>query len=138
MSTPVYYPSLSTNSWVTDDSMLADYLFSDFLLSDYSQSQLAKGQVASMSYIIQQNQGDVAGTMNKLKSVLESYFARYFTSVEVEVSDTTTDTTSSEVSLSIYLSFDGYDGTTKILGKVMQVVDSKITKVTNINNYGTT
>jgi hypothetical protein len=130
----LYFPTLSEDSWVTDPSQMLDYLFSHFFLADYSQTQLYLREISSLPWIIQQGQGDLLKTVRDIKTTLTAYFGRYFSTVTVEVSETDSMSVDPKASLSIYVSVVDTNGKQAILGKLVEILDSKIYKIITINN----
>lgn len=137
MSSPVGYPALSSDGWVFDDSIVADYLFSDIYLSDYSQTQFYKGYVTSIGYVVQENSGSVSDTVIALRTAINDYFSRYFTSVVVETEDITKESDGSKANISIYVAYTDYQGNNKVLAKVLTTLNGKATSITEYSNYGT-
>lgn len=128
------YPALSEDGWVRDPLAVADYLFSDFLLSDYSQSETTQGKIASLPYIIQNYQENLDMMKMAINTTLTAYYGRYFTDIVVEVEDVPNLVNPAKLQLSIYLSFVDENGMRHTLAKAMDIMESKIMKVTTINN----
>jgi hypothetical protein len=130
----LYFPSLSEDGWIMSGEQQADYLFSHFFVSDYSQTQLYLGHVASLPWIIQVGNNDMATTVKLTRSTLETYFTRYFEGVEVEVTEKTYDSPSSKAELTIYVRFLDREGKEIVLGKLAEIIDLKVNKIIDINN----
>jgi len=135
MSTPVV-PSLSLDGWVSNPPEMADYLLSHFFLSEYSQSQLWYKKVSSLPWIIQNNQGNMRGTVREMQDTLEKYFGAYFPQVTVEVTHDDGGDTRSKVDLHIFISVVDRTGKEHSVAKMVQVIESKINKIVNLNNTG--
>lgn len=134
MADVIPVPSLSLDGWVLADAQRADYLISHFFLSLYSQTQIYPTNVASLPYLIQSNQDQPGLLADKTQATLYAYFSRYFGGVAVEVSCKQASDLSSKWELSIFVSFQGQDGNTYSLGREVNFLDSKILKITDINN----
>lgn len=133
-SKPVYFPALDVEGWVTSGVHIADYIFSHFFLSDYSQTQLYVGHVASLSWILQTHQNDIGQIANTTENTLKSYFERYFNNVVVEVTHSADPSNPAKLQLTVYVSFEDSDGKRHTLGRLLEVIESKIAKVKKINN----
>lgn len=134
MSSKKYVPTLSDDGWTDSNNKVADYLFSHFFLSDYSQSYLYIGHVSSMAWIIQNTQGSMSDTTTLVQQTLSDYFSRYFNNVVSEVKEIPNPTDPSVGQISIYVSFTDIEGNKLTLGKMIQVTDSTISKIIDINN----
>lgn len=134
MSKPILFPSLDQQGWVSSSSSIADFIFSHFFVSDYSQTQLYLGEVTSFPWILVQNQNDMIQAASATRVALSRYFSRYFNNVAVEVSQGPDPTNPSKVQFTIYVSFTDGEGKDYVLGKLLEVMESKISKVININN----
>jgi hypothetical protein len=133
MSSKVLYPSL-TDSWVSSSLGVADNLMCCFILSDYSQSYLYQGFVSSLPWIIQDTQGDMSRTCSVTQSTLSDYFSRFFNNVAVEVTEIPNTASPSKAQISIYLSFQDSENKTFVLGRLLNIVNSKIAEVIITNN----
>lgn len=129
-------PTLSQEGWVQSTAEQADYLLSHFFTSLYSQTYLYNSNVSSFQWIIQNSQGDMEKTKSKLTSVLTAYYGRYFDNVEVNVTHEQIPEESSQVNLTIYVYFIDKTGKEFVLGKTLEMLNSKISKIISINNTG--
>lgn len=136
MSENYLLPSLSQEGWVQSTAEQADYLLSHFFTSLYSQTHLYNSNVASFQWIIQDAQGDMEKTSGKIKSVLSIYFGRYFDNVDVQASYEQLPVDTSQVNITIYVSFTDKLGKDFVLGKTIEMLNSKISKIIAINNLG--
>lgn len=135
MSSKVLLPTLSGDGWVNSSLKVADYLLSHFFLSDYSQTYFYEGYVASMPWIIQDTQGDMSKTCKVVQETLSTYFTRYFNDVVVEVTDVTDETNDpSRGQISIYLNFTDTENKQYTMAKLINIIDSKIKSIIDINN----
>lgn len=131
---PSVMPSLSSKGWVYSTAEKADYLISHFFVSEYSQSLIYNGNVASFPWIIQKNQSDMLGVVRDLEITLELYFGRYFNNVVVQASYQEVPPNSGVVRIDLYVSFYDEENKQFSLSRVVEVVDSKIEKILEINN----
>lgn len=133
MST-IVLPALSTDGWVSNTPAIADYLISHFFVSEYSQTALYPTNVASFPWIIQNNQGDMLNTTRQMRTTLERYFGRYFTDTVVDIAYKEVPEFSGRIQLDLFMKFKDSDGKEFVLSRVVEIVDSKISKVLKINN----
>lgn len=133
-SDKTYFPALDQQGWVTSESSIADLIFSHFFVSDYSQTQLYLGQVSSLPWILQANQDNINTAVREAESTLKSYFQRYFNNVVVEVSQSSDPANFTEIQMSFYVSFTDKNGKPVVLGRVLDILDNKISKVKKASN----
>lgn len=129
-------PSLSDDGWVVSSALRANYLLTHFFLSEYSQTAFYSGNVASLPYIIQQNQGDATNTATAIRATLASYFTQYFNNVDTQVDFITDPVNNDKIQIRIYMSFTDADSITYNLAKVVNVENSKVSGFANLNNNG--
>ena len=134
MNAKVLLPTLSDDGWVNASIKTADYLLSSFFISDFSQTYIYHGNVSSLPYIIQANQGDILKTCGETRNVLETYFSRYFNNVVVEVTEVPNKEDPTAVGLGIYIKFTDTDNKEHILGKILEIANTSIKKIIDINN----
>lgn len=132
----IFFPSLSDQGWVKSNREIADFALSHFFESNYSQSQLYNGSVSSLAYIIQENNGDVNSTASDIETKLTSYLLSMLPGVVVSCVPNTADTTTSESSVSLYISFNDSTGKKVTMSNLLEIKNSKLYKVTNLNNNG--
>jgi hypothetical protein len=132
-------PSLSSAGWVVSPAEKADLLISHFYASDKSQTFLYGSNVANLQWVIEQSAHDIVNLVALLERELVRYLSAYYSNVTVEVaSDETLGTViDNRVTLRVYASVTENDGTTYSFGKLLNVVDSKIASIVNLNNFGT-
>lgn len=136
MSSKVLVPSLSEDSWASGSIKVADILLSHFFLSDYSQTYLYPGMVSSLPWILQETQKDMPRTLSLTQSTLSNYFNKHFNNVVVEVSEVENKTNPSKAQISLYIRFTDSENKDYVMGKLLEIADTKITKIINQNNYG--
>ena len=134
MTTNILLPSLSEDGWVSSSIKKADYLLSHFFLSDYSQSYVYHKQVSSLPWILLETQGDITNTVSLTQQILSNYFSRYFNNVVVEVMEVPNTESPSKGQISIYIKFTDFENKEIVIGKMLQITDTKIEKIITLNN----
>ena len=76
----------------------------------------------------------IKGDINNLKNALEVYLNRYYLNSSVEVSYKADAKDESNITITIYCIVTEQDNTQYSLGRLLEVADSKITKIMRINN----
>lgn len=134
MAEAILFPSLSEDGWVQSPDKIADYMLSHFFVSDYSQTYNYKGQVSSLPWILQDTQGNITQACTAVRAALNTYFSRYFNSVVVEVRELPNPDSPTKGQITIYVNFTDAQGKVYVLGKLLQIADTIIEKIININN----
>lgn len=129
-------PTLSFDGWVKSSAAKGDYMFAHFYESEKSQTVLYGQNISSMQALIQENQGDMTRTCQAIREALSIYYGRYFVNVEAEVQVDPGSLNTTAVTLNIYVSFTDVEGKTYTLASLVEILDSKIKKVTKLNNTG--
>ena len=129
-------PSLSMDGWITSTSIKADYLISHFFVSEYSRTFLFEGEVASMPYLIQKHKNDILGLVRDVELTTKAYCGRYFPKAEVQVSSKEHE--AGKYSLIIVVIVTDIEGKEFSVGRLVDVLDSKINKIAQLNNTGET
>jgi len=75
-------------------------------------------------------------TSSNMKSTLTTYFGRYFDNVDVTVSYEQIPEDTNQVNLILYVFFIDKLGKEFVLGRAIEVLNSKISKIISINNTG--
>ena len=127
-------PSLSEHGWITNPIEIADMLFSHFFISEYSQTYLFKGKIASLPYILQQNQDDLQKMGDDVGFWLKTLFSNYFQNIVVTTNVNENDNNPNIHQLTIYVEFTDNDGKTYSLGRLIEIGDLKIRNIIVINN----
>lgn len=127
-------PTMSNMGWTDSLAVKADKLFSYYLLANASQSYLYRGIVVSFSNDIAVTDGDSIKITGKVKNSIDSLFKRYFAKVETNVKVLPV----SELKpneLNIEITIDVFDQDVRYnLGKLIQVIDSDVRKITDLLN----
>lgn len=129
-------PTLTLDGWVTSGINKADYLIAHFFESEKSQTSLYGNSVASLQWVIQNNQGDIILTCQAIRETLSEYFSKYFSNVNITVTHKQDPPESSQYLVSIYLSFVDDKGQNHTLDRVFTLLNSKFKLVTDLNNIG--
>ncbi len=134
------YPSLTPAGWISENYKKADMALAHFFVSQYSQSNLYKGKVSSLPYLIQQFGNDPQSLARQVESNVLTLFNRYFgeedgnvvVSVNVSIEfPTAGDESRYEVRLDAGIAINGVNSS---LGKLINVKDSTLIKITELNN----
>lgn len=135
MTNTIKVPSLSTDGWIDSPVKIADNIFSYFFVSDYSQSYIYAGKIVSLPWLIQAGQGNEQKTAELVQTDLNNLFSSYFTDVIVSTSIQSDSQAPNNAILTIYVNFTS-EGKSYTLGRLIEVVDLTINKITSINNNG--
>jgi hypothetical protein len=136
MTTSIPVPSLSSLGWVTDPGNKADLLLSHFFEAEKSQTFIYGDNVSSMQFLLQQYGHNINSLIANTQSVLEKYLGRYYDLATVSVTCEEADVdTSGDVNITIRCKVNE-NGTTFDIATAINVVNSKIVKIINLNNNG--
>lgn len=129
-------PTLSSSGFVVQVAEKADRLLSYFFTSEASQSELYNGSIASLPDLIQKFNDQTTELVKATESLLSAYFSRHFDNVNVIASTNYPQPgDESRTNLTIRVTFvdkgQPYD-----LGRIVNIVDSKIAKIIHLNNTG--
>lgn len=138
MAKTIPVPCLSPAGWVRSPSEKADALIAHFYESDKAQTHLYGDQVSNLQYLIERYGHDIISLQQQLRAALEIYLGRYYQVVTVRVSnDDTPAKTDGKIEMRVYADVTE-DGHQYSFGKLLQISNSKIERVSNLNTYGTT
>lgn len=127
-------PSLSEHGWITNSIELADKIFSYFFVSEFSQTYLFNNKIASLPYILQQNQDDLQKMASDVKYWLNQSFSNYFQNVEVSADVNPNDNNPNKYQLTLYVQFTDKEGKTYSLGRLIEISDLTIRNIIVQNN----
>lgn len=127
-------PSLSEHGWITNPVETADMLISHFFISENSQTYLFKDKIASLPYILQQNQDDTQKLAADVNFWLNTLFSNYFKNIDITVNVNETDNNPNMFQLTIYVNFTDNTGKTYSLGRLIETSDLKIRDIITLNN----
>ena len=134
MATIIPAPTLDETGWATAPTDKADAVLSDAFEANASQTYLYKGRITSIQKVIEKSANDMIALVNNLKNALEVYLNRYYLNSSVDVSYKTALEDESNITITIYCIVTEQDGTQYSLGRLLEIADSKITKIMRINN----
>ena len=127
-------PTLSSSGFVSGIAEKADRLMSYYFASEASQSNLYRGEITSLPKQIQLLGNDEAALSTRIRTELERLFGNYFDGVEVNVNTdipNAADPNRINVTVSATLIEGGQQYS---LGRLINVVNSRIAKIIDINN----
>ena len=136
MAAIIPVPTLSLDGWVFSTVSKADYLIAHFLEAEKSQTHLYGLQVSSLQWIIQQKQGNVSDACILIRDTLGKYFSNYFTDVQIDTSFKEKSLNSNLVVITISVSFTDSTGQEFLLSRLVDLLDSKVQKIQQLNNTG--
>lgn len=134
MAAPV--ASLSSDGWIADIARKTDRLLSYFFVSQQSQSNSYRGRIASLPALIQQYGSNPLELKTNMRLTLIRLLSPYYDSVDVNVDVETENTQTAgrmDVTVTITLS---QNGQTYQAANLLQLLNSKLVKIINLNNYG--
>jgi hypothetical protein len=127
-------PSLSTKGFLRDPYEKADQLSADFFQNQASQTNFYKGEISSLTFLLNKHSNDSSALRAAVKDTLTTLFSRYFDMVEVDVTIQFPETKAdSRFDLRVELTFM-QNGITYNLGKLVEIVDSKLNNVVGLIN----
>lgn len=127
-------PTLSASGWTNDVSEKADKLMSYYFVSEASQSNMYLGNITSLPYQIQQNGHNEVELQRMVQKELEGLFGRYFDTAVVEVSTDkplANDPNRINLRVSVIVTEGGRNYS---LGRLVEVLNSNIQRIVDINN----
>lgn len=136
MANAIPVPTLSEDGWVFDPLNKANYLMSYFFEADYSQSQFYYGRVSSLGYLLQQYGTNPSEFASELETTLKDLLEKYLDNVEVEAAENLS-VTGSQATVNLYVSFSDKNGNKVTLSNMLLIENSKLVKVVNLYNTGT-
>lgn len=130
------YPSLTSTGWITDPLQRADLILYDFFVANYSQSIIFRGQIKSLPYYIQRNR-DVSVLRDVLQTAITTLLNSYYDSAEISIKISPVKNAlgivENEFTMDIQLSaIVIQDGKRYSLGKLINVENSSVNKISNI------
>lgn len=129
-------PSLSSSGFIAQTAEKADRLLSYFFLTEGSQSELYRDKITSLPTLIQLYNDQTTVLAEETQQLLTQYFNRYFSDVTVNATAAIPQTGEDHRTvLTIQVTFTD-NGQVFDLAKAISIVDSKIEKITHLNNYG--
>lgn len=123
-------PHLSKNGWITSPTNVMTKQFEYFLTSDYSQTNLYRGEIASLKYILANNNA-FADIKDAIRSALSNMYSRYFDKVTINITDNEeiiSTTSTYNIYIDLLLVKDGVNYT------LSQSVETKGVNILNMSN----
>lgn len=130
----IVFPSLSEDGWVTETNKLADKLMSSFFTSEFSQSYTYYGSISSFPYILAMYGHDPVTMAAHTEDQLMQLFSRYFQEVQVNCEEYKSDNQTNQAAITIAITFTDSHGVTSDLTKLLELENTKIKQIININN----
>lgn len=127
-------PSLSDLGWVSDPQTILSQLLGYYILTDGGQSVSFQGNLINLPETYQLHINDPVSMSVKVKEDLDNLLSRYFEAVEVNTEVKTL--SESKFGILIYASVISGDGVKVSLGRVIDMDNTGVRKVVDINNYG--
>jgi len=135
MATVNPVPTLSLSGWVTSPVQRIDYLLVYYFTSDKLQTTVYRDKVSSLQWTLSAYPRDMDAAKDAVRREIYTYMSRYYDSVDVNVSweDTSPDKSASQVTMTISMNVT-LNGEIYNVGKVLTIVDGKMTEFADINN----
>jgi hypothetical protein len=128
-------PVLGPSGYTTGLREKADYLTSWLFTTDGLQSNLYANTIISLPAIIQKFAGDIPRLCIEMRSALEEYYGRYYDQALVNVSSDSATTEGTKVTLKMGIEVSE-QGQNYQIARLINIADSKISKIINLNNQG--
>jgi len=78
-------PTLSSNGWLTDETLMMGTLFNYFKTSKYNQSTTYFGNISSLPFLIKKYADDLDTLSSQIETSLVNLYGRYYSSSDVIV-----------------------------------------------------
>lgn len=135
MSTYNVVPILDDRAWYTESLASLDMLFTRYITSDKSQSTILKDKVYSLAYTIQQHNNDHSTMESTINNDLTSLLSNYYNEIDINVGIAINNGDGS-YTLRIYIDTVDNKNQRNSLFKAIQIEDSNIVKIFDINRNG--
>ena len=99
-------PHLSRDGWLKDPASMVNKLFEYFLVSEYSQSNTFRGHIASLKYILEQNNTG-ADIKSEVIRALVTMYSKYFKDVLINVDVIGDDSSMLSLTIAVDVTLDG-------------------------------
>lgn len=126
--------SLSEDGWTFDPKRILNKLLSYYILTDTGQSVSFQNRLVSLPRTYHEFINDPVGMSTKMKSELDSLLSKYYQLVDVETDVREID--KNRHGILIYASVVTDDNVRLELGKVVTTQNTEISKIIEINNFG--
>ena len=127
-------PTLDTDGWVSDPHQKANRLMAYFFCSDFTQTNAHLGKIASLPWIIKNNQRNYMDLQDTIRRNLTALFSAYYDTVECKVrvkqiTNALGDTAQYDASVHVLMT---QDGQTYNLAKSLTIVNNELAKVSDL------
>jgi len=127
-------PSLSAQGWITDTASKADILLAWFFEAVKSETYLYGNNISNLQWLIEEYGSSIVDLTARIGSTLEVYLGRYYDHVVATVSsDDNAANLTGEITITIHCTLTD-NGQQYSLGKLLQINNSIVTNIININN----
>lgn len=129
-------PTLNVAGWVNSPNEKVDSLLAHFFESLKSQTAIYGDNVTSLQYLVEHYGNKPSELSTRMQAALEAYLGRYFQSAVVDI---THDDNAANITSSVALTISASvmeNGARYSIGKLLEISNSKISKITALNNYG--
>ena len=127
-------PTLSTDGWVTSTAQKVDYMLGHFYAAEITQTQLFPNNVHSFVNLVQRYKDNLVELSSQVQDSLRRYFGAYFPAVKVRVLHRDMPDRPGQVALHMFIEVTDKDGGSYNAARVAELEDSKIMKISAINN----
>lgn len=127
-------PSLSTDGWITSTPQKVDYMLGHFYASEITQTHMFPNNVHSLVNLVQLYKEDLVMLGTKVQESLRTYFGGYFPSVTARAQCRDIPNAPGQVGIHIFLEVRDVNGVAYNAANVVDIEDSKIMKISAINN----
>lgn len=134
LSETTAFPSLTTLGWVTSLEHKADQVFAYFIASQYSQSVLYHGMISSLPHLLELYGNKPDELRRQVTDALNSFLGKHFQQVDTGV-EVLAGNDAARYKLRIHCTIDE-NGKSYSLGRLISILDSKVTQVTVSNQTG--
>lgn len=128
-------PTMQAVGWVNDLANAADAILAAFLTTNTSMSSLHREQNISMQYILKRTAGDMLNLEDQLQTHLQTKLQTIFgqnatAQVDIDPLDGKPDQFNIKFTGTVF----DVEGRAYTVGKLVNFVDSKVVRITDINN----
>lgn len=127
-------PTLSTDGWITSISQKVDYMLGHFYAAESSQTLMFPRNVHSLVDLVQRYKDDQINLGTQIQDSLRRYFSAYFPSVTVRVQCRDQPEKPGFIAIHIFVEVRNAAGQTYNAASVADLEDSKIMRISAINN----
>ena len=126
--------SISDKGWISDDKTTLSYVFGCYMLTDSAQSLLYEGNLTNLPFTYHKFINDPEGMAFAIVSDLTKLMGSYFPQVDVRAR--AKQVSGSHYAVLMEVSVMTADNERLQLAKLMEIDNSDLRKIINVNNYG--